>query len=267
MFRGPPLAALAAALALAGPAVAAPRVMSLDSCADQYVLALARRESIVGVSARADDADSYLRERARGLPVRRATSESVLGARPDVVVRYWGGDARLEAMLERRGVRVVRIGEAGDFEAVRDNVRRVAVALDNRSGGEHLIAGMDRKLAAGHNAWGGARALYFTPTGYTTGPGTLIDAMLRAAGLVNAALGAPWEPVPLEQLVMRPPARFVLGFFDSDPASSWRWGPGRHAALRARLPGRTIARLPASILGCPGWFAADGVEALGRARR
>lgn len=46
--------ALAAAMVLvpAG-AWAAPRVMSLDSCADQYVLALAPREAIVGLSHRA----------------------------------------------------------------------------------------------------------------------------------------------------------------------------------------------------------------------
>ena len=61
---------LAAALALAGPAQAAPRVMSLDQCADQYVLALSPREAIVGVSPRVDDRDSYLRARAAGLPQR-----------------------------------------------------------------------------------------------------------------------------------------------------------------------------------------------------
>jgi len=260
-------AALAAALALAGPAAAGPRVMSLDSCADQYVLALSPPASIVGVSGRADDPDSYLRQRARGVPVRRATAESVLAARPDVVVRYWGGDARLQAALVRRGVRVVRIDEAGDFGAVRGNVRRVAAALDNRAGGEALIAGMDRKLAAGRNAWGGAPALYFTPTGYTTGPGTLVDAILRGAGLVNTTRGAAWEPVALESLVLAPPARFVLGFFDAFTTAMGRWGPGRHAALRKRLPGRTIAVLPASVLGCPAWFAADGVETLARARR
>ena len=40
----------------------------------------------------------------------------------------------------------------------------------------------------------------------------------------------------------------------------------RHAALKARLPGRTVASLPSSILGCPAWFAADGPELLARAR-
>ena len=77
------LAVLLAAAAMvwaAFPALAAPRVYSLDQCADQYVMALSPRRAIVGVSRRAGDADSYLRDRSRGLPRRRATSEAVLAA-------------------------------------------------------------------------------------------------------------------------------------------------------------------------------------------
>jgi iron complex transport system substrate-binding protein len=47
-------------------AQAAPRVLSLDQCADQFVMALSPRNVIVGVSSRADDADSRLRLAARG---------------------------------------------------------------------------------------------------------------------------------------------------------------------------------------------------------
>ena len=52
---------LAAVAGLAAAQVAPRRVMSLDSCADQYVLALAARETVVGVSPRADAPDSFLR--------------------------------------------------------------------------------------------------------------------------------------------------------------------------------------------------------------
>lgn len=265
----PPLrltAALVAATLLASPAAAAPTVMSLDSCADQFVLALSPREAIVGLSARADDADSYMRAAARGLPVRRASAEAVLATRPDVVVRYWGGDARLEDALRRRGVRVARIEDAADFDGVRRNVRTVAAALDRRERGEALIADMDARLARARGAWGGRKALYMTPSGFTTGPGSLVDAMMRAAGLANLAGGVTWKPVPLERLVREPPAAFVLGFFDRFAVAMNRWGPGRHQALRKRIEGRAIAALDGAILGCPAWFAAEGAEALAKAR-
>ncbi|MDR6625097.1 ABC transporter substrate-binding protein [Caulobacter segnis] len=262
------LCALVAALALApGLARAAPRVMSLDSCADQYVLALAPRDSIVGLSYRAVSRDSYMRDAAVGLPLRRATFESLVTARPQVVVRLWGGDARLVQALERKGVTTVALDDAADFDGVRANVRKVATALDRRAQGEAIVARMDAQLARAAGAGKGRSALYLTPGGFTAGAGTLIDALLKAAGYGNATPTPYFAPVSLEGLVMRPPAAVVLGLFDMARAGADRWGPGRHAALQRVVATRTAASLPASVVGCPGWFAADGARMLAEAAR
>jgi iron complex transport system substrate-binding protein len=256
--------ALAALLALADTSAQARplRVVSLDQCADQYVMALAGRDQIAGVTHRADDADSWMRSEARGLPVRRVTAESILAARPDLVVRYWGGDARLTQALERRGVRVVQIEDATDFDGVRRNVSRVSAAIGAPERGAGLIGAMDQTLARSKDAWAGAPGLYLTPSGFTAGPGTLIDAILSAAGLGNAAQGPGYASVSLEKTVLAPPRGFVLGFFDRLSAAFERWGIGRHRALRKVMKGRTMAALPASTLSCPGWFAADAAGML-----
>jgi iron complex transport system substrate-binding protein len=270
-MRAALFAGLAAGLAaFAGPAVAQPgagRVMSLDSCADQYVLALAARETIVGVSPRADAPDSFLRAKAIGLPKRRTTLEAVLGARPDVVVRQWGGDARLTAALARRGVRAISLGDATDFDGVRANVRQVAQALNRGPQGEALLARMDADLARAAGAGRGQAAFYLTPGGYTAGPNTMIDAMLRAAGFANASTQPYFAPAPLERLVLNPPKAVVLGFFDLTRAGADRWGPGRHTALRQATRGRVVASLPGAMLGCSAWFAADGARVLAEAAR
>jgi iron complex transport system substrate-binding protein len=137
---------IAAALLISGPASAAPRVLSLDQCADQYVLALAPRSEIVGLSKRALNADSYEQNRASGLPERRATLESALGARPTVAVVYWTQEARLPQALRQRGVNVVQIEEANDFPGIRANIRKVAAALGEPAAGEALVARMDAQL-------------------------------------------------------------------------------------------------------------------------
>jgi iron complex transport system substrate-binding protein len=263
------LAAISVGVALAltaGGAAAAQapeRVLSLDQCADQYVLALAPRESVVGLSHRADDGDSYMGAAAAGLPQRRISFESAFAARPDVVVRYWGGDPKLVRALEHRGVRVVTIEDAQDFEGVRANLRRVSAALNQPAAGERLAASMDADLQAGRGAWGGREALYLTPGGFTSGPGTLIDAMLRSAGLRNAAQGASFAPVPLERLVLTPPSAFVLGFFDM--ARFTRWDLAGHPVLERVRRGRTAASLPGKYLHCPAWFASEGARRLAEA--
>ena len=260
-------AAIVSALAAFAASVhAGPRVYSLDQCADQYVLALSLPADIVGLSRRATKADSYLRADARGLSLRRATSESVLAAGPSVVVRYWGGDRRLLGDLGRRGVRVVVIDDAADFPGVRANVRRVAAAVGQSGKGEGLIADMDARLAVTAGAWRGAGALYLTSGGDTAGDATLIDAMLRAAGLVNLAPGAGFHAFSLERLVLNPPAAVVLGFFDAAQGALQHWSLGRRAPLRRLARRRAIVSLPGAILGCPAWFAADGVAAIARAK-
>ena len=255
----------AGVLALAGAAAGAPRVVSLDQCADQFVLVLAPRKDIAGVSYRAEAPDSYLRDAARGLPRLRTDLESVLAARPQVVVREWGGGPALVRRLQTQGVAVVGIEDAADFDGVRANVRRVAAALGQPGRGEALIASMDGALAAASGAWRGRRGLYLTPGGFTAGRGTLIGAMLQAAGMSDAASAPGFAPAPLESLVLHPPDAVVLGFFDKASASTQHWSLASHPALARTLKGRIAASLPGAILGCPAWFAADGVRALAAA--
>ena len=256
---------LAAALLVAASVRAAPRAVSLDQCADQYLLALSPRGDIAGLSPRAVADDSYLRERARGLPIVRADTEAILGARPRAVVRFWGGSPELLADLERRGVAVVTIDDARNFNGVRANIRRVAQALNEERGGERLIAAMDTKLAAAAGAWRGGSALYLTSGGAISGGGTLVDATMRAAGLRNAVQTHGYSELSLESLVASPPAAIVGGFFDPAAVSREPWGIGRHRVLRDLMRRKALISLPASILGCPAWFAADGAARIAAA--
>lgn len=232
-------------------------MLSLDSCADQYVMGLAPRASIVGVSTRADDADSRLRHLARGLPMRRIDLESALAAKPDVVVRYWGGEPRLIAALERRGIRVVTIPDASGFADVRATVRKVAAAIGQPARGEAAIARMDAQLARAAGAWKGARALYLTPGGVTAGSGTLVDAVLRAAGMTNAERRPGYQTVSLEEMALSPPATVVLGFFDTFQLAGDSWGVGRHRVLQRVAASRSVASLRGALLGCPDVGAAE----------
>ena len=259
------LAGAAAAMAVASPSMAGPTVVSLDQCADQYVLALAPRADIKGLSYRARAPDSYLRAAAAGLPLRRTDLESVLAVRPQVVVREWGGDSGMVRRLQVRGVEVVGIDDATDFAGVRSNIRRVAAALGHAPQGEALITQMDAELAGARGAWGGRRALYLTPGGFTAGTGTLIGAMMQSAGMADAANAPGFGPAPLEDLVLHPPDAVVLGFFDRASNSTQHWSLADHPALKTNLRGRVVASLSGAILGCPAWFAADGARDLAAA--
>jgi iron complex transport system substrate-binding protein len=248
------------ALLAATPTIAGPRIVALDQCADQYVIALVPKGQIAAVTPRADDEDAWLRRQARGLPIRRPTAEAMLAVQPTVAVRYWGGDQRLMRALEQRGVRVVQLDEATDFDGVRANVRKAAKGLGQVAAGERLVARMDADLRRSRGAWRGASALYVTPSGFTAGAGTLTDAVLLAAGLKNAASSPGFAPVSLERLVLSPPSLFVKAFFEA--VRTDRRGPGRGAVLGRLSRNRTAAELPGSLLTCPAWFATEASRRL-----
>jgi iron complex transport system substrate-binding protein len=129
------IAGLAAGVADARPL----RVMALDQCADQYVLAL-RPDAELALSPRADDPDAWLRDAAAGRRRVRPTLEAAIAFRPDVVVRYWGGEPRLLARIEATGVRVVTITDATDFNGIRADIRAVSQGLGVPARGEVLAA-------------------------------------------------------------------------------------------------------------------------------
>ncbi|HKR89796.1 MAG TPA: ABC transporter substrate-binding protein [Phenylobacterium sp.] len=243
-------------------------MLSLDQCADEYVLALSPREAIVGLSTRADDADSLLAARARGLPLRRVDLETALSTRPQLVVRTYGGDARLVRALESRGVRVLTLEDAADFAGIRDNLRSVGAAVGAEAGAAAMVADMDARLARSAGAWKGRSAIYLTPAGFSAGPGTLADAILRAAGLVNAERRRGFVEAPLERLVLDPPKAVVTAFFDTEVANGGSWTPGRHALMRRVVREHAIANLPGALIACPNWGAAEAAELLaGKAPR
>lgn len=244
---------LALALLAGFAAHAAERVVSLNLCSDQLLVLLApERVAALSTLAR-DPALSYVAARAATLPQVRADAESVLRLAPDLVLagRY-GAQATL-ALLEARGLRVLRLEQPRSFDDIRAQVREVAAALGAPDKGDALVAEMDARLAALPRPARPVRALLWQPRGWTSGPGTLGDAVLRAAGLGNAGAGG---QVGIEALLTRPPDLLVTATAPAYP--SLATDMLRHPAL-AGLPRRAV---PPALLICGGPFTAQAAELL-----
>ncbi len=254
------LAALAG-LALAQAEASPPRVVSLDFCADQFVLALADREDILAVSPQADDAHSALRDQAVGLPQLRATAEDVLALQPDLIVRSYGGDARTLAFFERLGLSVYQIGFAGDIAGIQTVVRDTARAVGHADRGDALVANMDAQLNAPNQETAPA-TLYLTPSGTTTGSGTLIDEVLTAAGLDNATPGPGWRSLPLEQLAQEAPELVVTAYFGDQSAAPDGWAVARHPVFQRLISETPRLDLDGAQVSCGTWLLADAAAEL-----
>ncbi len=238
------------------------RIVSLDYCADQFVLGLAHRRDILAVSPDAVAAFSYMRDAAAGLPAVRPRAEDVLILKPDLVVRSYGGGPNARTFFERAGVPVLQIGFAHDIDGARATIRHAARGLGVPERGEELIAGMDARLRVANVHAPGTRALYVTPAGYTAGPGTLVHELLAAAGLDNFQSRPGWRPIPLERLAYETPDLAAEATFGEGTNHDDAWTPFRHPVARRTMRSVPLASLDGATTSCGGWFLADTVATL-----
>ena len=239
------------------------RVISLDYCADQYVLRLLPRERVLAVSPDATKPFSFMREQAVDYPTVRSTAEDVLVLQPDVVVRSYGGGPQATAFLRRAGIGVVQVPTANDIAGVRSALQTVAAALGAAEVGAGILADFDARLDALETAANaGKRALYMTPTGVTSGPGTLIHETLLAAGFDNFAERPGWQTLPLERLAREQPDVIAGAFFDTRGSHRGLWSAMQHPVARRQMIEQPTAQLQGAWIACGGWFLIDAIEAL-----
>ncbi len=231
------------------------RVVSLNLCTDQMLVLLAP-EQIAALSPLARDPSlSFVAPQAERLPIVRASAEAVLRLHPDLVLAAPYGAQTTLALLQQEGVRILRIALPQDFAGIRAMTRLLAAALGVPRRGEALLAAMDATLTALPHPDHAARALVWEPRGLTAGPGTLMAAVLRAAGLNNASDG---NRIGLEFLLRHPPDLLVVQTAPAYPslATTLLDNPALAGVARREIP-------PALTI-CAGPFSAEAAALLAR---
>ena len=213
-MRGKIVIAALCLLGLTGAAPAPPRrIVSLNTCADQYVLALADPGQIAALSPYGHDPElSAAVAKARLFRTLKRPAEEVLAIRPDLLIGFPDGTGGVVGAPQGRW-RKLGLASADSFAVIREQIRQVALAVGHPARGEALIAGMERDLAALSRSRRGGVAAYYQRRGYMTGTGTLVDELMRRAGLANLAekLGKPaLAQVPLEEMIAARPDYLIV---------------------------------------------------------
>jgi iron complex transport system substrate-binding protein len=265
---------LAAAVLWLGalPAAAAPpqHIVSLDLCTDQLLVDLVPRRRIAAVThLAADPAVSAIPDKARGIPITHGAAEDVLRYDPDLVLAGPFGVSPTVSLLRRLGRNVVVVPLAQDLAGVSAAVRAVAAAVGAEAKGEAMVADFERRLSRLRLPVGARpTAVIYQIGGAVSGPGSLADAALAAAGFRNMSSVYRLRrggQVPLESLVARPPDLLVLASH-IDEYRTVVADNLRHPAL-ARLRQHTASlELPWRHWLCGTPHVADAIERLAEAR-
>ena len=270
MRAGAALAMLAALSACQprAPLPARHGIVSIDYCADQMLLGLVPRERIRAISFEAASDSAFAAPRAAGLPRLRPQLEDIAMLRPAVVVRSYGGSAKLDRQLEAMGIKVVQLGYAGTLADVRSQMLRAGAALGAGPRAAALVKAFDTEVAAAHQGGGHAgTALYITPGAVTTGPGSLVAEVMEAAGFTPYRTRPGWGSLPIEEMVRRPPDLVFRAFFDSARYRQDYWTASRHPVVAEATRHARDVEVPGGWLSCGNWLTGHAVKALADARK
>ena len=262
---------LLAAPSFAAPSFAAPvaapkslTVMSVDFCADQFVLAFAPRDQIVAVSNEATGVNSFFASRATGLRQTPGSVEDILLRKPDLVVRTWRGNAASDALMLRLGIKSFQPPYAMTAEDNLKNLSLAAAALGQPEGAAAMIADYHARWQALKDApQSPLRAVYLTPSGFTAGIGTYVDDVIRLAGFDTVSPEIDlngWGALPLEKIVLNPPDLVIGSFFSEGAVHVSAWSGGRHSAFRNLIKDLPTIMVPSKHLSCSGAFFIDAAE-------
>jgi iron complex transport system substrate-binding protein len=190
------------------------RIVSLNLCADQYLLALADPGQIAGLTHNAaDPAMSAAAASARGMHIMGQSAEEVLAIDPDLVVGVPARRSGVMAALAGQNYPVVDLKPASNYADIVAQVREVASAVGHVERGEALIARMNEALAALRHRPGERIAAYYQRRGFMTGTGTLVDDLMIRVGLTNLAgkIGKPaLSQLSLEEMLAAGPDYLIV---------------------------------------------------------
>ncbi len=175
------------------------RIVSINLCADQLVLALADRGQIAGLTKNATDVEmSGEAAKARGIPLLSNSAEQILAIEPDLIIGMPASRSAALRALPEQSYPLLDLDTANTLDEIYTSIRQAAVAVGHPARGDALITRMQGELAGLPKPGKGRVAAYYQRRGYMTGTGTLIDELMARVGLVNLAgkLGKP----PLSQL-------------------------------------------------------------------
>ena len=241
-----------------------PNIVSLDYCADQFVLLLSNKEQIIAVSKAAEDVYSFYRERAKGLVKTNSTIEEVIMLKPDVAVQTYTSAAHMGDMTKRSNVSLVATFFGSDPETVYKNITMVGDAINQSGRARKFNENYKKRLEALQaKKTSKLRLAYVTPSGVTAGLGTSVDDIITLSGFENytAAIGHKgWVSLPLEKLILDPPDAFITSFFERDAVTQSRWSLSRHDFLFKMMDSIPTINLPSTHMSCNGLFHVDAAE-------
>ena len=167
------------------------RVVSLNLCTDELLLSLAKPQQIASVTWLVKDPTlSWFAAQAQAYPSNHGMAEEIVQMRPDLVLAGTFTTPATLSLLRRLGIPITQLEMPTTVMQVKQQIMEVAALLGRAAYGHEVVLEMERALAELPKVPTTSRrpsAVLYQPNGLTAVAGTLVDDVMRIAGLSNLA--------------------------------------------------------------------------------
>ncbi|TPG38620.1 ABC transporter substrate-binding protein [Sphingomonas koreensis] len=241
-------------------------IVSTNPCADAMLVELAPADRIAAISHYSQEpaATSIPIALAKRFRATSGTAEEVIALHPDLVVTSSFTPRATRDAYARAGLKVLTLDSPTSVAASEAQVMQVAEAIGLRARGIAMVRRIEIALAKAAPAPGDAArpsALLYLSGNLASGGGTLLDELMRRAGLRDAAADYGLQhtgTLPLETIIDAPPDVILMPDLSDRPAAL------RASVLQYRS---RLALFPRRLGNCGGPVIGPAVETLASIRR
>jgi iron complex transport system substrate-binding protein len=202
------------------------RVISLNLCADQLLMELLKPSSLVGITQLASDPSaSFSYRKAHDFHQHNGRIEEVMALKPDLVIAGAFTSTATNQMLGKLGYKIIKLGLPKTVEEIIQQITFLGEQVGEQQRANELIEAVRDEitiLGSRNRAATGLRAVVYYANGFSAGKETIVNEILRLAGLKNIAadMGMAYiAPLSLESLLVSNPDVLLLGRLDANTDS------------------------------------------------
>ena len=237
-----------------------PRVVSLNLCADAYLMAFAKPEQILGLTQQSSDPTlSAFVEEASNFPVSGGRMANILEQQPDIIIINNYSPPPNKALMDRLGIKIVKLDAANSYQTARTEILQLGKAIHRLEDAKAYLAQLDKELEDAQHT-----KLTYMPSiinyqrrGIVVGETHILDDIIQLAGAQNLGrdTGRTIGPMSLENLIRLQPD-YVLSISENDEQTLKSQDRGSeilsHPALQKMFSAERHIYIPQNLTVCAG---------------
>lgn len=237
-----------------------PRLVSLNLCADAYLMAFAKPEQILGLTQQSSDPTlSAFVEEASNFPVSGGRISNIIEQHPDIIIINNYSPPPNKALMDRLGIKIVKLDAANSYQTARTEILQLGKAIHRLEAAKAYLAQLDKELEDARHT-----KLTYMPSiinyqrrGIVVGETHILDDIIQLAGAQNLGrdTGRTIGPMSLENLIRLQPD-YVLSISENDEQTLKAQDRGSeilsHPALQKMFSAERHIYIPQNLTVCAG---------------